>query len=110
MVTSRVTRVEIPKEEPKTLPQEVLRLQSLLLDNGRKMLMERVDVIIKECSDIILKPRPTGMSEEETKTYYDDIERLKMRAECYGELKELPYVIMKEYWETEFTIDNSNKV
>ena len=110
MVTSRVSKLEIPKEEPKTLPQEVLRLQSLLLDNWWKMLMERIDSTIDESLQTIAKPRPLWMNKEQTDIYYEDIEKIKMKIECYRELKTLPHQIMREYWETEFTIDNSDKV
>lgn len=110
MTTSRVKRLEIPEVEAKTIPQEVLRLQSLLLDNWWKMLIERIDNTIEESIQTISKPRPTGMSKEDTDIYYDDIERVKIKIECYNELKELPYIIMKEYGETEFVVDNSNKV
>lgn len=74
------------------------------------MLIERIDNTITESINTISKPRPTGMTKEETDIYYEDLERVKMRMDCYKELKELPYVIMSEYWETEFVIDNSNKV
>ena len=74
------------------------------------MLMERIDNTIKESIDTISKPRPTWMTKEQSDIYYEDIERLKMKMECYKELKELPYHIMIEYGETDFEIDNSNKL
>ena len=50
------------------------------------------------------------MTQEETNIYYEDLEKVKMKIECYRELKVLPYQIMREYGETEFTVDNSSQV
>jgi len=50
------------------------------------------------------------MNKEQTDVYYEDLEKIKMKIECYEELKTLPYVIMREYGETEFTVDNSSQL
>ena len=47
MVQSNVKPREIQEEEVR-IPEEVLRLESLLLDNGWKMLVERFDEEIKK--------------------------------------------------------------
>jgi len=110
MATSRVKKFEAPVIEETQTPQEVLRLQTLLEDNGWKMLMDRIDNTIDESIQTIAKPRPLWMTQEETNIYYEDLEKVKMKIECYRELKVLPYQIMREYGETEFTVDNSSQV
>jgi hypothetical protein len=57
-VTSRIPKIEEEEVGNKPLPQEVLRLQQLLLDNGWKMLMERIDKTIDESIDTLSKPIP----------------------------------------------------
>jgi hypothetical protein len=74
------------------------------------MLMERIDNTIDESMQMLSRPRPLWLTKEEVEIYYEDLEKIKMKIDCYKELKVLPYQIMREYGETEFTVDNSSQV
>lgn len=109
MVQSRIPKPEIEIKITKT-PEEVLRLQSLLCDNWWKMLVERLNTTISDSEKIIRATMPLWLSIEQKMVYMDDMEKIKIKINAYGELLQLPYDIMKEYWETEFTIDKSEEV
>lgn len=110
MVQSRVKKFEIPVEEKKVTPQEVLRLQQLLLDNGWKMVKERMESDIKQINESCRMPRPLWLTAEQSLVRYQDLEQLKQKATAYEYALTLPYIIMQEYWETEFEVNRSKEV
>lgn len=100
----------MPSDEPKIIPQEVLRLQSLLLDNWWKMVKERMEKDIKEINRSCRLPKPLWMTAQEELVRYADLEVLKQRASAYEYAINLPYEIMKEYWEDGFEQDRSGEL
>ena len=109
MVQANVKPREIPEEEVR-IPEEVLRLESLLLDNGWKMLVERFEEEIKKWNETVNKPRPLWLSNDEVVTYCNDMELIKLKTQAYKEMLELPKQMMKEYSNTDFRINYSNGV
>ena len=108
MTSSKIQKYEKPVVEEKKTPQEVLRMQTLLDDNWWKDLIKRIDETIKQSTKDLRKPLPLWLSNEQKQIRYDDLERIKMKLECYEELKQLPYTIMSEYWEEFFNVDMSD--
>ena len=110
MTTSKLPRFVKPEVDKVETPVEVNNLKWLLSDNWWKLLVEYIDKQIKEARDNIEKPIPLWLSDEQTKIWYADIERIKLKTQLRKELKELPYEILREYWETEFEVDMSKEV
>jgi len=107
MVQSNVKRIEV-KEDEVRIPEEVLRLESLLLDNGWKMLMERLNNTIISSEKTLKQSMPLWLSKEEKETYYDDMERIKLKINAYEELIALPEQMIQEYSNTDFITNYSN--
>jgi len=106
---AKIDRTPI-QEEPKRIPEEVLRLQSLLLDNGWKMLVERFETEIKRWEETVNKPRPIWLSKEDILVYADDMELIKIKTAAYKEILELPFVMLKEYGNEDFRVQYTKQV
>ena len=109
MVQANIKPREIVEEEAR-IPEEVLRLESLLLDNGWKMLVERFEEEIKKWNDTVNRPRPLGLSNDEVVTYSNDMELIKLKTEAYKEMLELPHAMMKEYGQTDFRVQYTKDI
>ena len=107
MVQAKIDRTPIAVEEKRT-PEEVLRLQSLLLDNGRKMILGRMSGTILSSEKILKQSMPLWLTKEQKETYYDDMERIKLKINAYEELMALPEQMIQEYSNDDFRTNYSN--
>ena len=110
MTTWRIQKPKVIVEEEKKIPTEVANIRDTISSNGWKLLIDRINNTIEHTRDIVMSPKPLWMSEKKEHTYYSDLEALKIKAECYEELKKLPELICSEFGESEFEVDNSDKV
>lgn len=110
MTTSKLPRFEKPELEEKQTPVEVNNIKWLLSDNWWKILIKYIDWQISEARDSLEKPIPLWLTDEQIKIRYADLEKIKLKIQLRKELRDLPYEILKEYWETEFEVDMSNEV
>lgn len=104
---ANIDRTPIDVEE-KRIPEEVLRLESLLLDNGWKMLIERLKSTIISSERTLKQSMPLWLNKEEKETYVDDMERIKLKINAYEELIALPEEMIREYSNTDFRTNYSN--
>lgn len=110
MTTSRITRDTVKEVVKIETPAEVNNLRALLHDNGWKLCMDRIDSTIRDIQELVMQDIPAWITQEEELIRYKWQEKKKLLAKCYMELKELPYVLMREYGESSFDVDRSTEV
>lgn len=74
------------------------------------MMVERLSGTIVNSQKTINKPLPLWLTKEQKETYYDDMERIKIKIEVYEKLLQLPHIMMEEYGESEFRVNMSDNV
>ncbi len=110
MVTSKIEPFKKPIEQVKRTPEEILRLESLLLDNWRKMVVERIKSTIESSKKTVLSPRPMWLTREEIESWNNDMENIKIKISAYEELLQLPESMMSEYSNADFKVNYTKNI
>lgn len=106
---AKIDNTPIVPETPKT-PEEVLRLESLLLDNWWKMIVDRIENEIRKWEDTVNKPRPLWLNQEQIIAYGNDMELIKLKTAAYKEVLDLPKQMIQEYTNTNFRASYTKQV